>query len=96
MMPTVKAPEWLLPRFNSGAITVSVSDAEQAPVAALKELPAAVQATPGLATPAGGVTDAVLVTVVCANSDPAANRNTVETMQRRSRRPIFDALQQDV
>ena len=77
-------------------MTVSVSEAEQAPVAELKELPAAVHAVPGLTTPAGGVTEAVLVTVVCADSGPAAISNIADASQSTSRRPIFDTLLLDV
>ena len=59
-------------------------------------LPAAVHAVPGLTTPAGGVTEAVLVTVVCADSGPAAISNIADASQSTSRRPIFDTLLLDV
>lgn len=77
-------------RFNSGAMTVSVSDAEQAPVVALKEPPAVAQAVPGLVTPVGGVTEAVLVTVVCASAGRPARASRPEARDRVSlrRKPV--------
>lgn len=93
-VPTTKLPACVLARFRSGVSTVSVSVALQAPVVALKL--GAGQLVPGLVTPAGGVTVAVLVTVVCANAGIPAMTSKAEANDSMILRPEKVATKFDV